>query len=635
VEILHPISEALRKRLVPPDEALALLKPGMRIFLSSGPAEPRTLVRHLMTSDDLNLLDLDLIQGISLGDAISPEALAQRKYRLKTFFGGWVASDRFAEGRIDLIPSPVADIPRLIASGAIRVDVAFVQVTPPDEHGLVSLGLAVNAARAAIAQAGLVIGEVNPHLPRTLGDTFVPIDEFDLLVEATQPPITAGRWTVDETYDRIARNVASLIPDGSCINYNVGPLFDGLVPHLSVRRELGLHSHLFTDAAADLVRSGAVTNRRKTTFRGKAVASFAMGTPELYTWLDGNPLVEFQDLDMSIDPGQMARNDDLRVLLSVRRVDVAGRVALHVGKGNITDGPGEPFDLLVAARLSRRGRSIIALPSRNRGGHPNVRVSVEGTPNLLPNAEAIDFVVTEQGIAHLRGHTVRERAQALIDIAHPDDREALVAEAKAARILYEDQIYLAGSGHLYPADVERTETFKGGLDVRFRAIRPSDEEAMRRLFYRFSDDAVYYRYFSPITAMPHSRMQAYVNVDFRDTMSIVGEIGEPGSEKLIAEGRWAKHPSTPYADVAFIVDETYQGLGIATFLFEYLIKLARERDLRGFTADVLASNKAMMRVFERAPIPVQASLDEGIYELEMPFDEKDPAIAKGIRYSGV
>ena len=158
---------------------------------------------------------------------------------------------------------------------------------------------------------------------------------------------------------------------------------------------------------------------------------------------------------------------------------------------------------------------------------------------------------------------------------------------------------------------------------------------MRRLFYRFSDEAVYYRYFSPITAMPHSRMQAYVNVDFGDTFSIVGEIGEPGSEKLIAEGRWAKSPAAPYADTAFIVDEAYQGRGIATFLFEYLIKLARERDMRGFTADVLASNTAMMRVFERAPIPVRASLNEGIYELVMPFYEEDPAIAKGIRYSGV
>jgi GNAT superfamily N-acetyltransferase len=219
----------------------------------------------------------------------------------------------------------------------------------------------------------------------------------------------------------------------------------------------------------------------------------------------------------------------------------------------------------------------------------------------------------------LRGRTLRERAQAMIEIAHPEDRPALVEEAKKARILYQDQIFLADSAHLYPQDVATRHTFKNGVNVRFRAIKPSDEEQMRRLFYRFSDEAIYYRYFAPLKTMPHTEMQDYVNVDYRDTLSIVGLVGEPGQEKLICEGRYVKHDRRPYGDVAFVVDETYQGLGIATFLYRMLAQHAMQNGLQGLTADVLASNKSMLKVFEKGDVQMQARLLDGVYALTMTF----------------
>jgi len=217
---------------------------------------------------------------------------------------------------------------------------------------------------------------------------------------------------------------------------------------------------------------------------------------------------------------------------------------------------------------------------------------------------------------------VRERAQALIDIAHPEDRSKLVDQAKEEKILYQDQIFLAECAHLYPAEVATKHTFKAGVEVRFRAIRPSDEEEMRRLFYRFSDEAVYYRYFARIKVMPHSQMQGYVNVDCSQVISIVGVVGEPGQGHIIAEARFTKNQRGPYADLAFVVDEQYQGLGIATYLYTMLVRLAKERGIHGFTADVLASNKAMMKVFEKGGRLLKAKLEYGIYELTIPFDDQ-------------
>jgi GNAT superfamily N-acetyltransferase len=211
--------------------------------------------------------------------------------------------------------------------------------------------------------------------------------------------------------------------------------------------------------------------------------------------------------------------------------------------------------------------------------------------------ESIDVVVTEYGIATLKWRSIRERAQALIDIAHPDDRRKLVEQAKEKRILFPDQIFLSESAHLYPREIGTQFTFKGGLKARFRAIKPSDEEAMRRLFYRFSDKTIYKRYFYPLKTMPHDKMQEYVNIDYGRVMSIVALTGEPDQERIIAEGRFDRDEQSAYGDVAFVVDEQYQGRGIATYLYKMLIRLAKEQGLKGFTAEVLDTNKSMIKVF--------------------------------------
>ncbi|MBU1569793.1 MAG: GNAT family N-acetyltransferase [Proteobacteria bacterium] len=607
------------KKIVLPKKVLEIIEPGMSIFIGTGAAEPRTLVKHLMASSAPNLEDLELVQLVSLGDTVSIKELYSQKFRLKTFYSGWAAREAITAGRVDLIPCRFSKIPRLIKTGRVRIDVAFVQVSPPDKSGYCSLGIAIDVARDAMEKASVVVGEINTKIPETFGDTYIHVSDFDFMVHSTDEPIYFPRWHDDTVFDKVAANVASVIENGSCISFSIGPLFEALSRHLSNKRNLGIHSPFFTDALMDLMKSGAVTNRNKEIWQGKSLTSYALGTPELLAWLNRNPLVEFQSIDKVFDPVKIGSNPKFIAVFQARKVDLSGLIALNVGKGTVAAGPGEAMDFFTGAEISQGGRNIFALPSRNRNGEPNIRISVGSLHNRFSLRESVDLVVTEYGAAHLNGLTVRERAQALIDIAHPADRPKLVEQAKQERILYHDQIFLPECGNLYPAGISNEHTFKDGITVRFRAIKPSDEEEMRRLFYRFSDEAVYYRYFSTVKTMPHSRMQEYVNVDFSRTMSVVGVIEEQGHEQIIAEARYIKNRQNLFAEVAFIVDEKYQRIGIATYMYQTLINLAKEEGLQGFTADVLSSNIEMMKVFSKGGHRTSANLENGLYEVIIHF----------------
>jgi acyl-CoA hydrolase/predicted GNAT family acetyltransferase len=608
-----------KDKIVSPSEALSHVKPGMAIFLGTGMAEPRTLVKTLMASEGQNLLDLELIQLVSIGDTIPIDERYSRKFRLRTFFSGWIASEAISEGRIDLIPSRFSKIPQLFKSGAIHIDAAFIQISPPDENGYACL-VGVDVERQAMETASLVVGEINEHVPRTMGDTLVHVDEFNYFVQSTELPLFIPRWPVEDVFLKIASNIAAVIEDGSCISLGIGPLYEALAVQLASKKNLGVHSPFFTDSLMDLVKSGAVTNRFKGVFRGKCSASYLLGSEKLMRWLDRNALVEFQPEDVITDPKVIGSNDRMIAILPARKIDLTGNVALHAGKGNVTAGPGNVQELFIGAQLSKNGRTIFGLPSRNLKGMPNIVLSVDNLPFQFTNRESMDLVATEYGVAYLMGKTMRERAQELIDIAHPDDREELVKQAKEAKLLYADQIYFPESGHLYPDRLINTHEFKDGLKVLFRPIKPSDEERMRDLFYRFSDQAVYSRYFTSIKTMPHKKMQEYVNVNYRWVMSIVGVVEVEETEKIVAEARYARTKQESFADVAFVVDEEYQGKGIASYLFELLIRAAREEGIKGFTADVLATNKSMLKVFEKSPFPVQTVLSRGVYELTIPFE---------------
>ena len=608
-------------KLVSPEEVLRHIKPGMTIFLGSGFAEPRTLMKSLIESGLPDTNDLEFIQLTSYSDFLSLNNMDYGKYRLKTFFSSWVSSEAVISNSVDLIPARISQLPKIIKSNRIPIDVAFIQITPPDEAGYCSLGVAVDIAREAMEKAKLVVAEVNTKLPFTFGDTIVSLADFDLVVKSTELPTYYKPKPVRPVIDQVAANMAQLIKDGDCISFLVGPLFEALGRHLDKKRHLGIHTPYFSDALMALVKNGIATNYRKPQYRGKSVASYALGTPALMQWLDRNPLVEFQSVEQVFDPIQIGRIPNFVVVNEANKVDLLGRIAFTVGKNDITAGPGKSADLFAGTEMSPGGRNIIGLPSRNAMGKPNIVVMLKSLRNQFHMRESIDAVVTEYGIANLKWRTIRERAQALIDIAHPDDRKKLMEDAKAKRIIFLDQIFLSDSARLYPSEAVNEHVMKNGLPVRFRPIKPSDEEAMRRFFYRFSKQSIFRRFFFPVSTMPHNKMQTYVNVDYRSEMSIVALIHEPGQEIIIAEARYARDEENGFGDLAFFVDEKYQGLGIAPYLYDLLTRLAKDRGLRGFTAEVMQENKGMLTVFEKSGLPMEALLKNGIYKLRMPFDE--------------
>jgi len=609
-----------QQKIVDPDLVMKKIKPGMSIFLGTGVSEPRTLVKCLMNSNYHNLADLELIQLVNFSDTISLKTLDSHKYRFKTFSFGNMMKNAITQGLVDLIPTRFTRLNRLFESRRILVDAAFIQITPPDDSGNVCLGVSLDVARSAMRQASLVVGEINPKIPWTFGDTLVKVSEFNLLVHSTEDPVYFKRWKTGPPFDQIASRIASLIQDKSCIAFSIGPLFESLSLQLAGKRHLGIHSPVFTDALMDLVKRGAVTNLYKNIFQGKSIASYAFGTPELMTWLDRNPFVAFQGIQAVFDPVNIGKNSRFVAVLPARKVDLSGRIVLHHGKGNVISGPMELMDSFLGAQISRGGRIIVGLPSRNLRKHPNIRLSIERYYNQLGVEESIDMVVTEYGAAMLNGLSIRERAQALIEIAHPDDRLDLFNQAKQKNILYPDQILLKKSSRFYPHGIDCQQTFKNNVVVRFRPIKPSDEEQMRRLFYRFSDESIYNRYFHTITTMPHSKMQDYVNIDWRNTLSIVGMVGEPGHGILISEARYLQETSSKKAEIAIIVDENYNSLGIATHMVTLLMRLGKDRGVLNFNAEVLFSNHKIMRVFKKVFPDLKCRLENGVYSVVMPVE---------------
>ncbi|MCK5097314.1 MAG: GNAT family N-acetyltransferase [Desulfobacteraceae bacterium] len=609
-----------KQKIVGPDIVMKKIQPGMSIFLSTGISEPRTLVKHLMSSGHKTLVDLELIQLVNFSDSISIRTLDSHKYRLKTFSSGNMINKAIAQGLVDLIPTRFKKLPRLFESGRIQVDVAFIQISLPDDSGKASLGVSIDVARPAMAQACLVVGEINPKIPMILGDTFVDMSQFDMLVYSQDEPVYFERWKTSPVFDRIAGRIALLIQDRSCIAFSIGPLFESLSKQLMNKHHLGVHSPVFTDALMELVKSGAVTNLYKNVFQGKSIASYAFGTPELNDWLDRNHRLEFQGIQTVFDPAIIGKNPRFIAVMPARNVDLSGRIALHHGKGSVISGPMELIDSFLGAQISKGGHTIFGLPSRNLNNQSNIKLSLKRHYTQLGFEESIDMVVTEYGVAMLSGLSIRERVLAMIEIAHPDDRMVLFNKAKEKNMLYPDQIFLKESSHLYPCDIQEQETFKNGVKVRFRPLKPSDEEQMRRLFYRFSDEAVYYRYFSTITTMPHSKMQEYVNVDWNHHMSIIGLIGEPGEGIVIAEARYIGVKSNPNAELAVLVDEKYNNLGIATYMVKLLMKLGNERGIEVFIGEVLFSNHKIVKVLKKICPNLKVERTEGVYYVVMPLN---------------
>ncbi|MFC1896705.1 GNAT family N-acetyltransferase, partial [Thermodesulfobacteriota bacterium] len=426
----------------------------------------------------------------------------------------------------------------------------------------------------------------------------------------------------DDVAERIGANIARLINDGACIHTGFDTIPQAILRNLTEKNDLGVHTEIFSDSLVPLIERGNVTNRRKKIDTNRCVASLCLGTERLFRFVEENPVFEFQTTDYTNNPYIIGRNDRVTAIIGASRMDLTGQVAYSGATGGAVGGFGGDFDFIKGSSVSQDGKAIIALRSTvNNGTESSIVSNLGQAVGVVASRADVHYVVTEFGIANLYGKCIRDRVMSLISIAHPGFREQLIEEAKELGYIYKDQVFIKESGYLYPYDLETTRKFKEKVEVLFRPIKPSDEPLMKELFYDLPPEAVYTRYFNQLKAMPHRRLQQYVNIDYETTMALVGTVGDLEHERVIAEGRYTGDPSTDLAEVAFTVLDDYQNLGIASFLLEYLAAIAKERGIRGFTAYVMHQNQPMIKVFRRLFPKMKVAMEEaGVYHVTMFFD---------------
>ncbi len=609
-----------------PSRALARLRPGQRVFIGTGCGEPLELV-SAMTARAGELADVEIIQLITKGDAPYADRRFAECFTINSFFIGSNVRDMIQEGLGNYTPILMSDVPRLLHSGRLPLDVALVQVTPPDERGKVSLGISVDIVRSAAENASLVIAQVNPNMPWTHGDSLLDIYDIDLLVPVDSPLIERRSRPPHEISRRIGREVAALIPDGATLEFGlgrvpgVGRIPQAVMDYLHGKKDLGIHTEMITDSIIGLVESGAVTGARKSIDRGRITTSFCMGTRRLYDYVDDNPLFRFRSTEYVNDSNVIGRQKKMVSINMALEIDLTGQVCSDSVGGRFYSGIGGQVDFNRGAARSEGGRAIITLPSVSEdGSRSRIVTTLQPGSGVVISRGTVHYVVTEYGTAFLHGKSIQERVMALITIAHPDFRERLFQEAVEARYLRPD---LAGLGNRFmvPGEESMRTTFllDDGTQVGFRSIRPTDEPHMRDLLYNLSQETVYYRFMSRQKRFTHRQIHDFVYIDHRRDVAIVGTVPEAHGEEIIAVGRYYLNERDNRAEVAFVVRDGWQGRGIGSFLFRHLVAIAKRNGIAGFTAEVLRDNDRMQRIFNHSGHKVQSRLEEGVYSFVMDF----------------
>lgn len=608
--------EDYHNKIIEERKFISLIKPGNRIFLSSGPSIPARAAKAIITSEKLTGYDLEIIQVVSTRDYFKDEKTSHRTYKYKTFHSGETAVIETEQGKKDYYPSNLLEIPYIFATNTIDIDIAIITTSPPDKRGFMNLGVAIDTANEVIKNADLVIAEVNPNIPVTYGDTLIHVDQVNHVILSDEPLVERERKPFDSLQDRIGWNISNLIQDGSTIVMHVGRMFDAIAKHLQSKKGLGILTNVVSDWAIDLVEAGAISMERKREYGGLISTSYCYGTKELYDYVDNNPLFGFYPIAVLANPIEIRRISKLISIVNVEKIDVAAANVLVFAGDDLLSGYESKFNFAAGTAFSGSGKVIFALKSVGKNGESNIVISHDKNLDRVRSTLSVArYVVTEYGVASLFGKSIRERALSLIEVAHPDHRETLFKQAKEEGYLYPDQIYRSIAAN-YPAHIETVKTFKDGLELKIRPIRASDEDMMRRLFYKFSDRSKYYRYFTSIRVMPHENMQKYLSVDYEKIMSVVAVLQHGNTERIVAEARYAAYPQGDNYEMAFLVDEEFHGRGIATYLAEFLIMTARGRGIKKLSALVLSQNIQMLAVFNKLSVQPVKHYDGDTIELE-------------------
>jgi acyl-CoA hydrolase len=418
------------------ESALQAVRSGMRVYIQPGCAEPETLVEALLKRAPF-VQNVEVVHLLTLGNADYVKPEMEGHFRHNAMFIGGNVREAINDGRADYTPMYLSEVEELFESGAMPLDVALIQVSPPDSHGFCSFGVGVDTTLTAARCARHVIAQVNDHMPRTYGDSFIHVSKIHVLVESSRPLCELPKAEITELHVAIAKNVASLIDDGAVLQTGIGGIPDAVLPFLMDRKDLGVHTELVSDSVIPLIEAGVITGNRKNYKPRKIILGFVLGTKKLFDFVDNNPIFEFRTTAYANNPITIARNDNMVAINSALQIDLTGQVCSDSIGTYFYSGIGGQVDFLRGASNSKGGKPIIALPSTAKGGTVS-RIAPMLSPGagVVTSRGLIRYVVTEYGVAYLHGKSIRERAMALIEIAHPKFREELYEYCEQTKWLH-------------------------------------------------------------------------------------------------------------------------------------------------------------------------------------------------------
>jgi RimJ/RimL family protein N-acetyltransferase len=484
----------------------------------------------------------------------------------------------------------------------------LLQVSPPDRRGFVSLGVSVDLTPAVLRVARRVIAEVNPAMPRTHGESFVHIDRFDAFVSVDTPVMEYHHPPADEIAEQVARYIAAIIEDGSTLQIGLGRVPNEAMRHLKSRRDLGIHSDVISDGVVDLVEAGVVTNRRKTHHRDQIVASYCLGTRRLYDFVDDNPLVKLLPIEQVCDPLEVASNARMLSITQAFAVDLTGQVCVDQFEGEFYGGVSTQAGFIRGAARSPGGKPIICLASTNADGASRIKPLLETGDGVGIARSEVHYVVTEYGIAYLFGKSIRERALALIEVAHPKYREELLTAAKDLGYVRPDQ-YLASQA-AYPVHEERTVQLKNGTAVLIRPALASDAGALQAQFHHLTPEQVYSRFFRRVQSLSYAELQTLCNVNHESEVAFLAVTGPRENEVVVGSACYFLNSRTNLAEIAYMVAPEWQGQGVGRALQTRMQEYAVRRGVRGFVAEMLPRNARMLSLATHGPDAITTTHDE-------------------------
>ncbi|MBI4911169.1 MAG: GNAT family N-acetyltransferase [Acidobacteria bacterium] len=614
-----PHLERFAHKVMGASEAVRKIAPGQRVFVGTACATPLTLVRAL-ESLPAPIPDVELLHFLTTGAvAHDAEGRAHTRYRHRSFFAGSDIRAALRQGLAEYVPLSIARVPELIRLGRIPLDVALIQVSAPDPFGYVSLGVSVDVVAAAVARAKLVLAEVNPAMPWTMGDTAIHVDQIHALVPVDTPVQEFVHRPADrEVVERIAAYIAGIIEDGSTLQIGIGRIPAQALKYLEDRKDLGIHSGVITDAVIPLLEKGIVNGRRKTLQRGKVVASYVLGTRKLFDLMDRNPLFSMQPIEVVCHPAALEAQPKLVAVTQAFAIDLTGQVCSDQFEGEFYSGLEVQPEFLQGASRSPGGKPIICLTSTTDDGESSrIRPQLLQGEGVSVARTNVHYVITEYGMAYLFGKSVRERSIALIQIAHPKFRPWLMEEAKALGYLPADQ-RLENLG-AYPVEEERHVTLRNGKSVLIRPARPQDGDGIRALFHKLTPNDKYTRFFHRIHGLSSREVQRLCNLNYETEVAFVAVHGPREFSQIVGHACYFVNPSTNIAETGFMVAPEWQEQGLGSALQLRMAEHARARGLRGFEAEILPQNDKMVALARKASHQVSVHREEDSMRMVMLF----------------